>query len=181
MMFSGSQGENRQRSYRFWLILWNTHRSYKIRISMSSTSYGTDHMSWSKMPFKPHEWPSRLQTFQGIEASELKRLGRFRLGSRGFSRPQIKEMLSVKIVPYSEEGKNSININFLVRISRGHSWPLRPDAQGSKSFSPPLGPQETAPFWCGRPRVWARTSTTRRVVEKDCTKHCALIFWPLYS
>ena len=39
---------------------------------------------------------------------------------------------------------NSININFLVRISRGHSWPLRPDAQGSKSFSPPPGPQENA-------------------------------------
>ena len=42
--------------------------------------------------------------------------------------------------------KNSININFLVRISRGHSWPLRPDAQGSKSFSPPPGPQENALF-----------------------------------
>ena len=38
--------------------------------------------------------------------------------------------------------ENSININFLVRISRGHSWPLRPDAQGSKSFSPPPRPQE---------------------------------------
>ena len=31
--------------------------------------------------------------------------------------------------------EKNININFLVRISRGHSWPLRPDAWGSKSFS----------------------------------------------
>ena len=42
--------------------------------------------------------------------------------------------------------KNSKNINFLVRISRGHSRPLRPDAQGSKSFSPPPGPQENTLF-----------------------------------
>ena len=36
-------------------------------------------------------------------------------------------------------GKTSTNINFLVRISCGHSCPLRPDAQGSKSFSPSPG------------------------------------------
>ena len=42
--------------------------------------------------------------------------------------------------------KSNINISFLVRISRGHSWPLRPNAQGSKSFSPPPTPQENAPF-----------------------------------
>ena len=42
--------------------------------------------------------------------------------------------------------KNSININFLARISCGHSWPLRPNAQGSKGFSPPPGPQENALF-----------------------------------
>ena len=34
-------------------------------------------------------------------------------------------------------------------------------------------------FWCGRPRFSARTSMTRRVVEKLCTKKFALIFWPL--
>ena len=40
----------------------------------------------------------------------------------------------------------------------GHFGPLRPDAQGSKSFSPPPGPQENAlfgvgvhDFWRGRP------------------------------
>ena len=45
--------------------------------------------------------------------------------------------------PCLREEKNSININFLVRIFRGHSWPLRPDAQGSKSFSPPRGHRKT--------------------------------------
>ena len=44
------------------------------------------------------------------------------------------------------EEKNNININFFVRISRGHSGPLRPDDQGSKSFSPPPGSQENALF-----------------------------------
>ena len=38
--------------------------------------------------------------------------------------------------------KNHINIKFSVRISRGHSWPLRPDDLGSKSFSPSAGLQE---------------------------------------
>ena len=75
--------------------------------------------------------------------------------------------------------KNSININFLVRISRGHSWPLRPDAQGSKSFSPPLGPQKNAlfgadvhDFWRGRP--WPE-GLSKNFVQKKF----ALIFWPL--
>ena len=44
------------------------------------------------------------------------------------------------------EEKNSINISFLVRISCEHSGPFRPDAQGSKSFSPPPAPQENAGF-----------------------------------
>ena len=51
-----------------------------------------------------------------------------------------------------------LNMNFLVWISCGHSWPLHPDAQGSKSFSPSLWPQEDArlgadvhDFRCGRP------------------------------
>ena len=75
--------------------------------------------------------------------------------------------------------KNSININFLVRISRGHSRPLRPDAPGSKSFSPPPGPQEHAlfgadvhDFRCGRPRP---EGLSKNFVQKKF----ALIFWPL--
>ena len=75
--------------------------------------------------------------------------------------------------------KNSININFLVRISRGHSWPLRPDAPGSKSFSPSPGPQKNAlfgvdvhDFRCGRP--WPEGFSKNFVRKKF-----ALIFWPL--
>ena len=78
--------------------------------------------------------------------------------------------------PRKESGKkNDININFLVRISRGHSRPLRPDAQGSKSFSHHRGRRKTH-FRCGRPRFSARTSMTRRVVEKLCTKKVCVYF-----
>ena len=38
--------------------------------------------------------------------------------------------------------KSNININRWARMSCGHCWPLRPDSQGSKSFSSSLGPQE---------------------------------------
>ena len=76
--------------------------------------------------------------------------------------------------------KNSININFLVRISRGHSWPLRPDDPGSKNFSPSPWPQKNAlfgadvhDFWCGRP--WPEGFSKNFVQRKF-----ALIFWPLH-
>ena len=80
--------------------------------------------------------------------------------------------------PLIQGRKNSININFLVRISCGHSWPLRPNAQGSKSFSPPPGPQEIAlsgadvhDFQRGRP--WPE-GLSKNLVQKTF----ALIFWP---
>ena len=81
---------------------------------------------------------------------------------------------------FSQE-KNSININFSVRISRGHSWPLRPDAPGSKSFSPSLGPQENALFGADvhdfrRGRPWPEGFSKNFVQKKF-----ALIFWPLFS
>ena len=68
---------------------------------------------------------------------------------------------------------------FFGRISRGHSWPLRPDALGSKSFSPSPGPQINAlfgadvhDFRCGRP--WPE-GFSKNFVQKQF----ALIFWPL--
>ena len=75
--------------------------------------------------------------------------------------------------------KNSININFLARISCGHFWPLRPNAQGSKSFSPPPGPQENARFRADvhdfrRGRPWPE-GLSKNFVQKKF----ALIFWPL--
>ena len=77
------------------------------------------------------------------------------------------------------EEKNSININFSVRISRGHSWPLRPDALGSKSFSPSPGPQKNALFPADvhdfrRGRPWPEGFSKNFVQKKF-----ALIFWPL--
>ena len=67
----------------------------------------------------------------------------FRTSARGLLLAGSKNLLH----PLINRGrKNSININFLVRISRGHSRPLRPDDPGSKSFSPPPWPQENAIF-----------------------------------
>ena len=39
-----------------------------------------------------------------------------------------------------------------------------------KKFLPITGAAEKRTFWCGRPRFLARTSMTRRVFEKLCTK-----------
>ena len=75
--------------------------------------------------------------------------------------------------------KKNININFLARISRRHSWPLRPNALGSKSFSPPPGPQENALFGADvhdfrRGRPWPEA-----LLKNFVQKKFALIFWPL--
>ena len=56
---------------------------------------------------------------------------------------------------------------------------LTPGRPWVKKFLPITGAAEKRPFWCGRPRFSARTSMTRRVFEKVCTKKFALIFWPL--
>ena len=56
---------------------------------------------------------------------------------------------------------------------------LTPGRPWVKKFLPITAAAETRTFWCGRPRFLARTSMTRRVFEKLCTKKFALIFWPL--
>ena len=56
---------------------------------------------------------------------------------------------------------------------------LPPGRPWVKKFLPVTGATEKRTFWCGRPRFLARTSMTRRVFEKLCTKKFALIFWPL--
>ena len=58
---------------------------------------------------------------------------------------------------------------------------LTPECPGVKKFLPTTGAAGKRTFWCGRPRFSARTSMTRRVVEKFPTKKFALIFWPLNS
>ena len=56
---------------------------------------------------------------------------------------------------------------------------LTPGCPGVKKFLPTTGAAGKRTFWRGRPRFSARTSMTRRVVEKLCTKKFALIFRPL--
>ena len=97
------------------------------------------------------------------------------------TRPSLrKKGLCSILVPYTQGRKNSININFLVRISRTFLT-LTPGRPWVKKFLPITGAAEKRTFWCGRPRFLARTSMTRRVFEKLCTKKFALIFWPLYT
>ena len=45
-----------------------------------------------------------------------------------------------------------------------------------KKFLPITGAAEKRTFWCGRPRFSARTSTTRRVLEKLCAKRVCIVF-----
>ena len=53
---------------------------------------------------------------------------------------------------------------------------LTPGCPGVKKFLPITGAAEKRTFWCGRPRFSARTSMTRRVVEKLCTKEVCVDF-----
>ena len=47
---------------------------------------------------------------------------------------------------------------------------LTPGCPGVKTLLPTTGAAGKRTFWCGRPRFSARTSMTRRVVEKVCAK-----------
>ena len=53
---------------------------------------------------------------------------------------------------------------------------LTPGRPGVKKFLPITGAAEKRTFWCGRPRFSARTSMTRRVFEKLCTKKVCVDF-----
>ena len=53
---------------------------------------------------------------------------------------------------------------------------LAPECPGVKKFLPTTGAAGKRTFWCGRPRFSARTSMTRRVVEKLCTKKVCIDF-----
>ena len=53
---------------------------------------------------------------------------------------------------------------------------LTPECPGVKKFLPTAGAAGKRTFWCGRPRFSARTSMTRRVVEKLCTKRVCVDF-----
>ena len=56
---------------------------------------------------------------------------------------------------------------------------LTPGRPWVKKFLPITGAAEKRTFWCGRPRFLARTSMTRRVFEKLCTKKvCADFLGP---
>ena len=53
---------------------------------------------------------------------------------------------------------------------------LTPECPGVKKFLPTTGAAGKRTSWCGRPRFLARTSMTRRVVEKLCTKKVCVDF-----
>ena len=54
---------------------------------------------------------------------------------------------------------------------------LTPGCPAAKKFLPTTGAAGKRTFWCGRPRFSARTSMTRRVVEKLCTKKVCVDFF----
>ena len=53
---------------------------------------------------------------------------------------------------------------------------LTPGCPGVRKFLPTTGAAGKRTFWCGRPRFSSRTSMTRRVVEKLCTKKVCVDF-----
>ena len=53
---------------------------------------------------------------------------------------------------------------------------LTPGCPGVKKFLPTTGAAGKRTFWCGHPRFSARTSMTRRVVEKLCAKKVCVDF-----
>ena len=53
---------------------------------------------------------------------------------------------------------------------------LTPGRPWVKKFLPTTGAAEKRTFWCGCPRFLARTSMTRRVFEKLCTKKVCIDF-----
>ena len=53
---------------------------------------------------------------------------------------------------------------------------LTPGRPWVKKFLPITGAAEKCTFWCGHPRCSARTSMTRRVVEKLCTRKVCVDF-----
>ena len=54
---------------------------------------------------------------------------------------------------------------------------LTPGYPGFKKFLTTTGAVGKRTFWCGCPRFSARTSMTRRVAEKLCTKKVCIEFW----
>ena len=56
---------------------------------------------------------------------------------------------------------------------------LTPGRPWVKKFLPITGAVEKRTFWCGRPRFSARTSMTRSVFEKLCTKVCVDFLAPI--
>ena len=58
---------------------------------------------------------------------------------------------------------------------------LTPECPGVKKFLPTTGAAGKRTFWCRRPRFSARTSMTRRVVEKLCTKKVLRWFFGPYT
>ena len=84
---------------------------------------------------------------------------------------QVATNINIVLSGSSIREENNINITFLVRIFCGHFWPLRPDALGSKSFSPSRARRKPT-FWCGRP--WPEGFSKNFVQKKF-----AWAFWPL--
>ena len=72
--------------------------------------------------------------------------------------------------------KNNININISVRIFRRHSWPLRPDARGSKKVSRHHRGRRETQLLVRTSKILERTPMAWRILEKLCIKslHCFL-------
>ena len=102
-------------------------------------------------------------------------LGNFR-GSPGNFRGSLGNFRVTSGLLLNQGRKNSININFLAPDFLRTFLTLTPECPGVKRFLPTTGAAGKRTFWCGRPRFSARTSMTRRAVEKLSTKKVCVDF-----
>ena len=83
----------------------------------------------------------------------------------------------------SSQGKeNNTNMNFLFRLSQGHWWPLRLDAQATKRFLPTIGAAGKRTFWTKNFGADVHDFRCERLWLEGLSKNAfALMFWPLSS
>ena len=148
----------------------------------------------------PHKWGAYCRTngrrtavqmggvlrgFPFLRSSEARKVRRYKWGAYCRTNWRCTAVLFRQVVgvgvsetlPLFESGKKKQHKHKLF----GPDFPRTflthtPGCPRVKKFLPTTGAAEKRTFWCGRPRFSARTSMTRRIAEKLCTKKVCVDF-----
>ena len=150
------------------------------------------HIIWIRT-FAPSLWKDTARKYSHIPDSNL-HCTQHSLSAEGKRRFGIKAHAAHVFAPGQNTGKivlaNYLGIGF---VPWGTVWKhelFSPDfprifltltlgCPWVKKCLPITGATEKRIFWSGRPRFWARTSITRRVLKKLCAKKVCVYFWPV--